>query len=153
MTRKIKTAAQPNGRPPYKPNAKDRGVVQSMTAYGISAQEIADVLGIGRTTLFKYYQAELTTAHVSANAKVAETAYQLAISGKCPAATFFWLKTRAGWREVARFEHSGNVGTYDLTKISDADLSNLESILGPLADNRPDPVGAGTPAFVPDTAT
>jgi hypothetical protein len=40
-------------------------------------------------TLRKYFADELATAHVKANARVSETAYNMAISGKCPAATFF----------------------------------------------------------------
>ena len=28
-----------------------------------------------------------------------QTAFKMAISGKCPAMTIFWLKTRAGWSE------------------------------------------------------
>jgi phage terminase small subunit len=31
-------------------------------------------------------------------------------------------------------QHSGAIGSYDLTRISDGDLQKLESILGPLAD-------------------
>jgi hypothetical protein len=34
----------------------------------------------------------------------------MAISGQHPAATFFWLKTRAGWRETDRLEHTGPNG-------------------------------------------
>jgi hypothetical protein len=36
-----------------------------------------------------------------ANAQVAQSLYQQATSGKKTAATIFWLKTRAGWREPA----------------------------------------------------
>jgi hypothetical protein len=43
--------------------------------------------------------------------------------------TMFWLKTQAGWRETSRLEHAGAVGTYDLSKVSDADLNRLEAIL------------------------
>lgn len=35
---------------------------------------------------------------------------------------------------VERHKHSGAIGTYDLTKLSDDELDRLESILGPLAD-------------------
>ena len=50
--------------------------------------------------------------------------------------TMFWLKTQAAWRETSRTEHTGAVGTYDLSKVSDADLNRLEAILGPLTDGR-----------------
>ena len=67
---------------------------------------------------------------------MAQTAYQMAKSGKFPTMTMFWLKTQAGWRETSRLEHAGAVGTYDLSKVSDADLNRLEAILGPLTDGR-----------------
>jgi len=44
----------------------------------------------------------LDTAHIEATATVAQTAYNLAKSGKCPVMTMFWLKTQAGWRETSR---------------------------------------------------
>ena len=42
---------------------------------------------------------------------------------------------------VEKRHHSGAVGTYDLSKVSDADLDRLESILGPIADTGGDPGG------------
>lgn len=38
-------------------------------------------------------------------------------------------------------QHSGSVGTYDLSKVTDAELDALESILGRLADAGGDPSG------------
>lgn len=47
---------------------------------------------------------------------------------------------------VEKRHHSGAVGCYDLSKVSDADLERLESILGPLADPGGDSIGEETPA-------
>ena len=44
---------------------------------------------------------------------------------------------------VERHKHSGAIGTYDLTKVSDADLDRLEAILGPLAVDGGDSGGEG----------
>ena len=44
---------------------------------------------------------------------------------------------------VERHKHSGAIGTYDLTKISDEQLDALESILGPLAHAGGDQGGEG----------
>lgn len=44
---------------------------------------------------------------------------------------------------VERHRHSGAIGTYDLTKLTDDQLDDLESILGPLAHAGGDPGGAG----------
>lgn len=37
--------------------------------------------------------------------------------------------------------HSGAVGSYDLSRVSDADLERLEAILGPIADAGADQAG------------
>ncbi len=44
---------------------------------------------------------------------------------------------------VEKHKHSGAIGTYDLSKLSDHELDRLEQILGPLADSGGDPGGAG----------
>jgi len=44
---------------------------------------------------------------------------------------------------VEKHRHTGAIGTYDLSKISDDELDRLEQILGPLADVGGDPGGAG----------
>ncbi len=46
---------------------------------------------------------------------------------------------------VEKRQHSGSIGTYDLTKLTDDQLDRLESILGPLAlaDAGGDPGGEG----------
>ena len=94
----------------YKPNDKDRAVVKALAAYGVPQEQIGARIGISHVTLRKYYQSELDLSAMEANAKVAETCYQMATGGQHPAATFFWLKTRAGWRETDRLEHSGPNG-------------------------------------------
>lgn len=94
----------------YKPTDKDRATVKAMASYGISQEDIGNVIGVSHTTLRKYFESEIATAAIQANAKVAETCYAMAVSGQHPAATFFWLKTRAGWREVERIEHTGADG-------------------------------------------
>jgi hypothetical protein len=45
-----------------------------------------------------------------ANAEAAEVCFRMATTGTVPAATFFWLKTPAGWREVNRQEQTGSDG-------------------------------------------
>ncbi|MET3149137.1 UNVERIFIED_ORG: hypothetical protein ABIC77_000331 [Stenotrophomonas geniculata] len=44
---------------------------------------------------------------------------------------------------VEKHKHSGAIGTYDLSRLSDHELDRLEQILGPLADAGGDPGGAG----------
>jgi hypothetical protein len=44
---------------------------------------------------------------------------------------------------VDKHKHSGSIGTYDLSKVTDEQLDHLESILGPLADIGGDQGGEG----------
>ena len=60
---------------------------------------------------------------------MAQTAYNMAKSGKFPTMTMFWLKTQAGWRETSRMEHAGAIGTIDLTKATAEQLSAIEFCL------------------------
>src|SRR5690348_2935444 len=85
-------------------------MVRAMSAYGVPQVEICKVIGISDRTLRKAFRDELDRAAIEANAKVAEVCFRMATSGTVPAATFFWLKTRAGWREVNRYEHTGGDG-------------------------------------------
>ncbi len=56
------------------------------------------------------YSVFADTAADKTNAAVANKAYQMAIAGDPPAARFFWLKCRAGWKEKHGIEHSGPDG-------------------------------------------
>jgi hypothetical protein len=53
------------------------------------------------------------------------------------------LLDRAWGKPSQSVHHSGSVGTYDLTKLSDDELDRLESILGPLAFDGGDQGGEG----------
>jgi hypothetical protein len=91
-------------RPRFKPADEQRKTVQVMAAYGIPEEQIARTLGvrgIDPKTLRKYFPRELSVGGTLANSAVAQTLYQMATSGKCAAATIFWLKSRARWTERA----------------------------------------------------
>ena len=73
-----------------------------MAAYGILQDEIARSIGIrSAKTLRRYFREELDRAAPEANARVAQTVYQMATTGKNVTAAIFWLKARAGWRDYA----------------------------------------------------
>lgn len=86
-------------RPRFIPSESQRQTVRSMAAYGITQEEIARCLGVTAKTLRRHFREELDRAATDANAQVAQTLFKMAKSGKCPAATIFWLKCRARWRE------------------------------------------------------
>ena len=88
-------------RPRFSPTPEQRRMVRSMAAYGIRHDEIAACLGIrSAKTLRRHFREELDRALVEANAKVARTLFEMATGGKSVAATIFWLKSRAGWRDL-----------------------------------------------------
>jgi hypothetical protein len=100
-------------RPRFNPTAEQKKTVEAMSAYGISEDEVARAMGdhgIDPKTLRKHFRHELDIGATKANSAVAQTAYQMATSGKCPAATMFWLKCRAGWKETNVLQHSGPNG-------------------------------------------
>lgn len=112
------------GQPPHKPTDQTRAQVAAMVAYGITAVEIGKVIGISDTTLRKYYREEIDTGTAVANAKVAESLYKKALGDGPSAVTaaIFWMKTRAGWKETLRNEHTGEDGAIRLvmTKADEA---------------------------------
>jgi hypothetical protein len=80
--------------------------VEAMAGYGLSAKDIAIVLGIDAWVLERDYNKELKTGAIKANAKVAESLFRRATGEgrEGVVAAIFWLKTRAGWRETTVHE-------------------------------------------------
>lgn len=92
------------GRPEFKPTAAQRAQVKAMAAYGVPQFDIANVIGCTPPTLRKYFWNELETAATEANTKVAQTLFRTATEGtgkEAVTACIFWLKCRAGWRDVS----------------------------------------------------
>lgn len=81
------------------PSEKDLREIETMAGLGLRYEDIAAIKGMCADTLKKYADATLTRGRAKANANVMQTAYQMAVSGQCPALTIFWLKTRCKWRE------------------------------------------------------
>jgi len=74
-------------------------------AYGIKQEDIATIVDLrSPKTLRKHFPQELARGAIEANAQVGQTLFKMATSGNEPAATIFWLKTRAGWREIQVLE-------------------------------------------------
>src|SRR6266849_1664292 len=88
-------------RPRFIPTEEQRRSVKSLSAYGIKQEDIATELGLrSPKTLRKHFSQEIKRRAIQANTRVGQTLYKMATSGKHPAATIFWLKTRAGWRDI-----------------------------------------------------
>lgn len=93
----------------HKPSDETRRLVRGLAAVGTRHEDIAAKLGISADTLTRHYGEELRDGRIDANAKVAQTLFQQALSGNTTA-MIFWLKTRAQWRETSVQEISGPDG-------------------------------------------
>ena len=56
-----------------------------------------------------------------------------AVSESARVSAIGMILDRAYGKPSQAIQHSGSVGTYDLTKVTDEDLDRLEAILGPIA--------------------
>ncbi len=81
---------------------KSRRMVKSLAAMGCRHEEIATLVEVTPKTLRKYYRVELDRGAIEANAKVMQSLFTMATSGRSAAATIFWAKTRCGLREGGR---------------------------------------------------
>lgn len=74
-----------------------------LAAMGVPDFDIAKVINISGPTMRKYYMVELETGHIEASAQVAQSLFKQATNKDKPnvVAGIFWMKCRAGWKEVA----------------------------------------------------
>jgi hypothetical protein len=112
------------GRRAHEPDPPQRRQVEALAAYGIPEIDIARVIGIDPKTLRKCYREEIDLGSTKATAQVAGFLFSAAKNGNVTA-QIFWLKTRARWKETAELHHSGAVGTYDLSQLTDAQLERV----------------------------
>jgi hypothetical protein len=92
---------------PLIPTDEQRRLVKAMAGYGIRHDDIARVVRCSPPTLRKRVRHELDAGTVEATARVAQCLHQQATTPGNIAATIFWLKARAGWREKHQVELSG----------------------------------------------
>lgn len=85
---------------PHEPTEQTKTEVKSLVSFGVTHDEISNYLGIDKKTLYKYYREEIDKSSLKANAAVARVLYEKAVIERDTASVFFWLKTRAKWRET-----------------------------------------------------
>ena len=82
----------------FKATDELRAQVKSLVGIGVSQQQICALIGLESVnTLRKHFRAELARGGVEALAKVQQTAFRLATSGRNPRMTMRWLNQRARW--------------------------------------------------------
>lgn len=118
-------------RPPRKPlDEVELKKLGDLAAVGLNLVQIAAAMEMSPGTLKRRIKETeggsdpLKRGRAVALANVARTAYQLAVSGKVPAMTMFFLKTRGGWREKDRPE-----ARPDLADAKKPDTSSLAQAL------------------------
>ena len=106
--------------PGFAPTPYQARQVSVMAALGLQPRDIALVLDVEEDLLKKYYKKELRVSHNLANAMVGKVALEMAMSGRFPDMTKFWLKTRGGWKEaVADLGGDGKDKSGDLDSAKD----------------------------------
>lgn len=125
------------------PTDESRRVVAVLSAQRIPMTVIAKAIGVSEKTVRKHYEAELADGRAISDAGVISCAYRMAVSGRHPAMTMFWLKTQLGWREVTRVETVGADGKpieQSVTiKVQYADIDANTPAIAPGAAS--DPIG------------
>lgn len=109
---RYKKGETPNkgGRPSIPITDKDRKTIRAAAGYGLTNAQVAVLVGMAQRTLERSCAAELSSGRVEASAQVQQTAFTMAMSGKVPAMTIFWLKVRCGWKESSTVSHTGPDG-------------------------------------------
>ena len=89
------------GRPPHQPTERDRKIVEALAGFGIPAAKIADVLGLGQSTLYRHYGEEMKRGSAMVEAKLTGNLLRLADGSDATAlkAIIFSLTTRFGWSQ------------------------------------------------------
>lgn len=134
-----KTPAKKGRRGPKKKTIDDSEIpkIEAMASVGLSFDKIAHVFGMSVNTLKaraaenEKIQMAMDSGKAKALYEVAKTAYNMAVSGREPAATFFYLKCQGGWRETQSLEVSGPGG-------SSIALSHLAEKIEKLSDDELD---------------
>jgi hypothetical protein len=98
---------------PVEISDEDAGKAESMAACGLRDQDIAAVLGLAESTMKRKIGTRLQRGRGKGMASVASTAYRMAVGGKHPTMTQFFLRAKGGWRDQESAEvevdHKGKV--------------------------------------------
>lgn len=83
-----------------------RRAVEHYVFLGLPAHDIAEMMGVSESTLWRYYGDIISDAGKSNLAYIADSMMHKALTGDTTAAIFI-LKARAGWRDRDRLEVTG----------------------------------------------
>jgi DNA-binding XRE family transcriptional regulator len=135
------------GRPSYVPTEETRNLVKALALAEYDQDVIAKLIGIDAKTLRKHFRGELDDSMALANAHVLGNFFNLASSKDFRAipAAKFWLERNLGWKPPAS---DVNLGVYDLTKLSDEQLTQLYALAAAAAAAPGDAPAIDVPAGI-----
>ena len=113
------------------PTDEQRRLVRALAGFGVPQDDIAKHLDIDPKTLRKHFRPDLDRGALEANAKVAQSLFQMATQGQNVAAAIFWMKVRGGWSEKPR---PGPAGAEDAPK-------RFTIVIGSPREQDPEPDG------------
>lgn len=133
---------------PRNPSPEAKSIVARMSGYGFSVTQISKLTGYRPSTLYRSFREELTTAGLSKDLDVLESAYHQAVGGPeknfrlaDPSMTRLWLGHRLGWKMPTAFADPRKVEV-DLDRLTDDELHDLDRILSAASDEGPGEGGA-----------
>lgn len=95
----------PGGRPPWSPTPEVIKQIEGLAARGLTKEQIAEAIGIGKSTLFAKQNEfqelvdALNRGRVKAIVAITNKLFMLATEKENLGAIIFWLKNVAGWRD------------------------------------------------------
>lgn len=101
-----KKTGRPKGSGAIVWNEEQKIQAGKLAGIGCNLNQIAHIMGIDPATLDRMIErdpsvsAAISRGRDNGIGQVMKTAYQMAVSGKIPAMTIFFLKTRARWAEA-----------------------------------------------------
>ena len=105
----------------FQASDEQRRTVRAMSGFGVPQEDIATFLRVDPKTLRKYFRDELDQGVTEANAKVAQSLFNMATKQNNVAAAIFWMKARAGWSERQRIQFSND----DPNQMTDEQLMRI----------------------------
>lgn len=95
--------ARPKGSGTKEPTNKEKERVEKLAGYGLTHEQICNILQITRPTLVKWYDKELKAGKDVAIELVLDSLFYNIKKGK-EASIIFYCKTRLGWKETTAIE-------------------------------------------------
>ena len=117
------------GRPPFKPTPSQRRRVEGMVAKGMSRSEIADVIGVGLSTLVKYFSDECKRGYATCRRDLVGCMWTVAKRGRFGA--ILWLEQRIREREEPAGKPLGKKAAAQLAAQSAGRGTAWEALLHP----------------------